>query len=200
MPEDTEQEVVAEVEVSDNERPPSAETKNTEKKPAERMIPKSRLDDEIARRNKAEQELEKFRKADDDRRKAEMTELDRLKLEKTEADKRAEKAEGEARELKLQIAFEDAAAELEVVFASKQAAKDAYKFLDPNVVKDDGSGMQKALEALKSERPYLFAETAEDDEQSTDARLKGTRRGTRDALDKERERELRTRFLMRRPR
>ncbi len=194
MPENEQQEV--DEQLSD-ERPPSAETKNADKK-AEHMIPKSRLDAEIAKLAKAEEELEKLRNAEAERRKAEMTELDRLKLEKEEADKRVEKAEGKYRELELQIDFENTADALNVVFVSKQAAQDAYKFLDPDILKD---GMQKALEALRSKRPYLFSETVDDEgESSTDARQKGSRNGTRDVLDRERERDLRAKYQIRRPR
>ncbi len=197
MPEENEQQEIDE-QLSD-ERSPSAETKNADKQ-AEHMIPKSRLDAKIAELAKAEQELEKLRKAEEDKRKAEMTELDRLKLEKEEADKRVEKTEDEARELKMQIAFRDAIAELGIVFVNEQAAQDAYKFLDPDVVKD-GSGMLEALEELKIKRPYLFAETGDDEgEPSTDARHRGTPRGAKDVLDKERERDLRARYQIRRSR
>lgn len=142
--------------------------------------------------------VEAFEQAEADRKKSEMSEIDRLKLEKQEADTRAETAANETRNLKLQIAFEDAADELEVVFASKEAAKDAYTFLDKKIVGDDGAGMKKAIEALQESKPYLFAESDEQ-EVNTDARQKGTPR-TKEIMDKERVTELSSRFRIRKPR
>lgn len=200
MPEPTEeQEVIEEITEEQEAAPSSTETKKTEKKKAEPMIPKSRLDEVIAKRDAAEAELKKLQDAEMERKKSEMTEIERLKLEKSEADARAEKAASETRELKLQREFENVADELEVTFASKEAAQDAYTFLDKKIVGDDGSGMKKAVEALQESKPYLFADTDEETEAVTDARQKGTRRG-KEVLDKEREQELSSRFRIRRPR
>lgn len=198
MPEPTEETEVIE-EAAEEEAAPTAESKKTEKKKADHMIPKARLDEEIAKRDAALAELKKLQDAEAERKKSEMTELERLKLEKTEADARAEKAASEARELKLQRQFEDTADELGVVFVSREAAQDAYAFLDKEIVVGDGSGMKKAVEALQKSKPYLFAEEDDEREVVTDARQKGTRRAN-GVLEKEREKELTSRYRIRKPR
>ena len=123
---------------------------------------------------------------------------DKAQTEKAAALADAEQARKEANDLKMQIAFEDAAEELDISFVSKQAAKDAFKFLDAEKVGEDGAGMPKALESLKDERPYLFADTSNEDT-NTDAREKG-KRPKKEVLDKERETELAQRFRIRKPR
>ena len=200
MPDETEEQEVTgnTAEETEETQPPTAESKKTEKK-ADYMIPKKRLDEEIAKLAAAQTELKKLQDADAERKKSEMTEIDRLKLEKTEADSKAEKAASEANDLRMQIAFEDAD-ELDIAFVSKQAAKDAYKFLDMATVGKDGSGMKNALEALKADRPYLFDEPSDEEtEVTTDARQKGTRRAN-GVLEKEREKEITSRFRIHKPR
>ena len=60
-------------------QPPAAEPIKTE--PAEHMIPKSRLDEEIKKRADAEKELKKFQEAEEKRKQAEMTDLQKLQAE-----------------------------------------------------------------------------------------------------------------------
>jgi len=195
MPEPTEEKEVTEEPIEEQVEP-SAETKKTEKKP-DHMIPKTRLDEEIAKRAQAEKELEKFRKAEEDRKKSELSELDRLKLEKTEADKRASDAEQSVNELKLKTAFRDVADELGIEFANPQAREDAFTFLDKKVAGEDGAGMKKALEDLEEKRPHLLK--PEESEPETDAKKRGTRT-TSTVLAKEKETELTQRFRLRKPR
>jgi len=117
--------------------------------------------------------------------------------EKTEALTDAASARKEANDLKLRIAFEDAAEELGIEFVNKQAAKDAFDFLDKEVAGEDGANIKKAVEKLGADRPYLLKPDAENHE--TDARQKGPR-PKKETLDKEKESELSQRFRIRKPR
>lgn len=120
---------------------------------------------------------------------------------KTDAEAKAAKAEAEAKSLKLQNAFWDTADELELEFTSKQAAKDAFTFLDAETLGDDGTGMKKALEKLQKDRPYLFGQSTggDDTDQNTDAREKGRRQKKQD-VDEDKRKEIIGRFRIRRPR
>jgi hypothetical protein len=113
---------------------------------------------------------------------------------KTAAETKAAEAEANARTLLRKEKFREAADELDVIFASGQAAKDAFAFIP-----DDAEDIKKALEDLQKSRPYLFGTADEEEEPRTDAREKG-RRPTSDQLDKERNKELISKFRIRTPR
>lgn len=153
-------------------------------------------------RAKAQAEFEaKQLKAKEDADKAALVEQGKYKelaesaeKEKIDALARAEKIESEKQELSMQIDFRSAVTDLSLEFASKQAEKDAFVFLDKDKAKDN---MKKALELLANDRPYLFVQT-EESEPATDARQKGMR--PKNETSKEKESELASRFRIRKPR
>jgi hypothetical protein len=123
--------------------------------PVEHMIPKSRLDEEIAKAKKAEAALVKFQEAEDKRKKNELSELDRLKLEKQEAENKATQAQTE-----LQTERERNSILAE---ASKpQFGDKKMKFCNPEIAyrlltEDDKSkGIVSALQELAKANPFLL--------------------------------------------
>lgn len=99
----------------------------------------------------AEAELETLRKEKAEREKAEMTDIDRAKAEAAEALKRAEQAETDARNTKIELA------------ASKLGFNDpadAVAFLDVTKINKDGSNLESLLKKVLETKPYL-AKSAE---------------------------------------
>lgn len=143
-----------------------------------------------AAQKKAQDEAEKKALADQGKFKEAAELAEKAKLE---AEQKAAKAEADARTLLRKEQFREAADELNVVFATQQAAKDAFAFIP-----DDAEDIKKALADLQKSRPYLFG-AEEDEEPRTDAREKG-RRPTSEQLDKERNKELISKFRIRTPR
>jgi hypothetical protein len=128
-------------------------------KEAEHMIPKSRLDEEIAKSKKAEAALFKFQEAEDKRKKEEMSELDRLKIEKKEAEDKAQKAADEltSEREKNQIFAEASKPQFgdgKLKFAEPEVA---YKLLD---AEEKAKGILQALTELAKKHPYLLDKPA----------------------------------------
>ena len=121
---------------------------------------------------------------------------EKAEQERQQALAEAEKSASELKSLRMERLFDEAAAELGILFVSKQAAKDAYKFLNSETV-GDGSGMRKAVEALRRERPYLFSE--DEGETTTDAKAKGKRQPTKED-DAVYQKEIESRYRIRKPR
>jgi len=126
----------------------------------------------IANQRESEKKLKaQLKAASDQLKRYQEAEAAAAEAKKTELEKlagRAEKAESqllEAQELiqglRLEKAFNAQAAELELVFASTQAADDAFDLIDLDGVEigEDGKvkGLDKALKALVESRPYLFS-------------------------------------------
>jgi len=137
--------------------PNAAQTESpaTAAKDAEHMIPKSRLDEVIAKAEKAEKALLKFQEAEDKRKKDELSELDRLKLEKQEAETRAQNAANEllAEREKNTIYAEANKAQFGEGKAKFAEPEVAYKLLDPELKE---KGILQALQELAKKHPYLL--------------------------------------------
>ena len=116
--------------------------------------------------------------------------------------KEAETAKAQAETLGLKVrtyhlkdAFRLQAAKAKMTFASEQASEDAFALLDHTGVDvaEDGTvkGMDKALDALKASRPYLFAAPASQGANVNAADGRGTGAPADDAAYKA---ELKQRF------
>lgn len=132
------------------------------------------LNKENADRRKA---LEAFEKAEADRKAAEMTDLQKAQEELKKLAPELETLKAEKKALQLQASFEKAARSMKLEFANETAQEDAFRFLDAEIVGEDGAGMGKALEALQKSRPYLFGKVQPT---TTDARNKGRTDGETD--------------------
>lgn len=126
---------------------------------------------------------------------------------KEAAEQRAKDAEAKAKTLELQNAFIDSAESLKYGFVTKQAAQDAFSFINTQyaeTVGEDGAGMEKALEKLKEDRPWLFDDSTNEDDDSednnhgTDAKSKGKTK--KEQITKDKESEIKQRFRIRSPR
>jgi len=116
---------------------------------------------------------------------------------KTAAEKRAEDAEKKAEALALQMAFDRTTRFMNVEFVSEKAAEDAFTHLDLTLVGDDKSGMKKAIEQLVKDYSYYFGDSQT--RTNTDAKEKGQRQ-TNKKGDEERQKEIISRFNIRKPR
>jgi len=126
---------------------------------SEHMIPKSRLDEVLAKADKAEKALLKFQEAEDKRKKDELSELERLKLEKKEAEDKAQKA---ADELSAERERNQILAE-----ANKpQFGESKLKFAEPELVpllltpEMKAKGITEALQELAKNHPSLLDKPA----------------------------------------
>lgn len=126
----------------------------------EHMIPKSRLDEVLAKAEKAEKALQKFQEAEDKRKKDELSELDRLKLEKQEAENKAQAAADEliAEREKNTIYAEANKPQFGEGKAKFAEPEIAYKLLDPEL---KSKGILQALQELAKAHPYLLESTAQ---------------------------------------
>lgn len=136
----------------DEGSPASSATKD------EHMIPKSRLDEVLAKADKAEKELLKLKAQEEERKKKDLSEVDRLKVEK-------EQAEHDAAQAKLDLQAEreknTAIAEAsKLQFGSDKDKKQrfidlevAYKLLTPEAKE---KGIINALTDLAKNSPYLL--------------------------------------------
>ncbi len=157
-------------------QPPAPSAKKDEQ-PAEHMIPKSRLDEEIAKRDKAEKELQKFQAAEDKRKKDELSEVDRVKLEKTESDQRAERAEKALTDERVKNAIYAEAnkaqyGEKKSKFVSPEIA---YKLLDLSRIEvEDGkvTGVADMLKTLAKDNPFLLEQATNGDRVGSPSRDK----------------------------
>jgi hypothetical protein len=164
---------------------PSAKKDDPPAEPVEHMIPKTRLDEEIAKRDKAEKALAKFQEAEDKRKKDELSEVERVKLEKTESDQRAEKAEKALTDERIKNAVYAEAnkaqfGEKKVKFVSAEVA---YKLLDLSTIEiADGKvkGIDTALKALAKDNPFLL-EQADNGDRVGSPRRNGQRQNQSDA-------------------
>lgn len=123
----------------------------------EHMIPKSRLDEVLAKADKAERELLRLKTAEEERKKKEMNENDRLKLEKEEAERKVLLAE---QELKAEREKNTAVTEAsKVQFGDKEKK---YRFIDPEIAfklltpEAKEKGVVNALHELAKNYPYLL--------------------------------------------
>jgi len=127
----------------------------------------------IAAQRKAEKELKaKLSEANKTLKAYKEAEAKAADAKKSELQKLTEKSEKlqaqllEAQEivqgLRLEKAFSTTAKELELSFASPQAASDAFDLVDLEgvTIDEDGKvkGLKKAVEALRDSRPYLFSD------------------------------------------
>lgn len=137
---------------------PPAPSATKDEPPAEHMIPKSRLDEVIAARDKAEKDLKALQDAEAERKKSELSEVERAKQEKQEADTRAEKAEKELADQRATIAAEKAfaavVAKLNLGFFNDKAREDAFALMDMSKPTE----FENVIKKLKEEKPYLFKE------------------------------------------
>lgn len=124
-------------------------------KEAEHMIPKSRLDEVLAKAEKAEKALLKFQEAEDKRKKDELSEIERLKLEKKEAEEKAAQAESVL--LAERSKFEIIAEASKPQFGDKK-----QKFINPEIAfkllgdEDKAKGILVALNELAKASPFLL--------------------------------------------
>lgn len=109
----------------------------------------------------ASDQLAKYKEAEAAAAEAKKTELEKLAGRAEKAESQLLEAQELIQGLRLEKAFSAQAAELELVFASTQAADDAFDLIDLDGVEigEDGKvkGLKKALEALVESRPYLFS-------------------------------------------
>lgn len=125
----------------------------------EHMIPKSRLDEVLAKAEKAEKALLKFQEAEDKRKKDELSEIDRLKLEKKEAEEKAVQAQAVL--LAERSKFEIIAEATKPQFGDKK-----QKFINPEIAfrllgdEDKAKGTLAALNELAKANPFLLEQPA----------------------------------------
>lgn len=131
--------------------PATAESKKTEE-PAEHMIPKSRLDDVLAKHAATEKELKALKEADAARKKAEMTDLEKAQVEATTAKAEAIEKDKELAALKAEKAFDVVVKKLGFMFQNDKARDDAFAAMDPAAPE----GFEKALKDYTKERPYAL--------------------------------------------
>lgn len=147
---------------------------------------------ELEKKSKKEKEdAEKKRLAEEGKYQEVATKAEAARLE---AENRAIEAERKAHETEKKVAYRDAVDNLNIEFANDQARKDAFLFLDDEEVGDDFSGMEKAVQKIVKERPYLVGKRTDDE--ATDAKEKGRK----PKEDKEAEQSLISRFNIRKPR
>jgi len=124
----------------------------------EHMIPKSRLDEVLAKAEKAEKEILRLKTAEDERKKKELSEVDLLKVQKKEAEDIAAQAK-----LDLQAEREKNTAIAEASKLQFGADKEKkLRFINPEVAykllteEAKAKGIVEALTALAKDNPYLL--------------------------------------------
>lgn len=147
-----------------------------------------------AKQQTAKDEAEKQRLADEGQYKDLAAKADTAK---SAAEKRAEEAENKAEVLALQMSFYSTARFMNIEFVNEKAAEDAFTHLDKTLVGEDKSGMKKAIEQLVKDYSYYFGEPQ--NRTNTDAKEKGQRQ-TNKKSDEERQKEIISRFNIRKPR
>lgn len=119
----------------------------------------ARIKAELAKANKA---LAGYQKAEQEALDAKKTELEKLTERNETLQNQLTQAQEAIQGMRLERAFMDMAVELELSFASTQAASDAFDLVDLDGVKVDENGkvtgLKPAVKKLKESRPYLFTE------------------------------------------
>ena len=115
-----------------------------------------------------------------------------------EALKRADELAAELTRRERLESFYDETEKLKISFPSKQAAADAFSYLDSEIVGEDGAGMKKAIEEVRKARPYLFADADSKLDSRTDAKPKGGNAGGDQS--EQRNKEISARYRIPRPR
>ena len=131
--------------------PATAESIKTEEQ-AEHMIPKSRLDDVLAKHAATEKELKALKEADAARKKAEMSDLEKAQAEATAAKAETIEKNKELAALKAEKAFDVVVKKLGFMFQNDKARDDAFAAMDPAFPED----FEKALKDYTKERPYAL--------------------------------------------
>jgi hypothetical protein len=98
-------------------------------------------------------------KAAKDAEEANKSEVDKATKRADTAEANLTKLQSENTDLKLQLKFGQKVEELGWKFVSITAAEDAFKALDRQLVGDDFSGLDKAVEKLQTDRGYLLAKS-----------------------------------------
>ncbi|HUW12502.1 MAG TPA: hypothetical protein VM537_22440 [Anaerolineae bacterium] len=113
---------------------------------------------EAAERRK---QLKAYETAEQERKEAEMSEQEKLKAKLAEVEARAKAAEAQMSTMRKQTALYAAVEAKGLSWASEQARRDAVALLDLSELDDDG--MEDAIKALQTDRPYLFKATTTHD-------------------------------------
>jgi len=113
---------------------------------------------EAAERRK---QLKAYEQAEQERKEAEMSEQEKLKAKLAEVEARAKAAEAQMSTMRKQTALYAAVEAKGLSWASEQARRDAVALLDLSELDDDG--MEDAIKALQTDRPYLFKATTTHD-------------------------------------
>ena len=113
---------------------------------------------EAAERRK---QLKAYETAEQERKEAEMSEQEKLKAKLAEVEARAKAAEAQMDTMRKQTALYAAVEAKGLSWASEQARRDAVALLDLSELDDDG--MEDAIKALQTDRPYLFKATTTHD-------------------------------------
>ncbi len=127
------------------------------------------LNHENAERRKRLEALEK-EKADSEAGK--LSDLEKAQKELADLTPKYTSLQQQHQALLRERAFERAARELKLEFASEKAQETAYKLLDAETLGDDLSGMSEAVKVLQKEHAYLFA-ASKATPPETDATKKG---------------------------
>lgn len=144
MADEVVKEEIKEVEIKEVKTESPAPSASTD----EHMIPKSRLDEEIAKRDKAQRALEKYQADEEKKKLADMTEIERLKAEKTTAETKALQFQKDLETERERNAVITKANDLNF-----QNAEQAYKLAERD---ENGKVESGALEKLAKESPYLL--------------------------------------------
>lgn len=127
------------------------------------------LNHENAERRK---KLEAYEKEKAEKESADLSELEKAKRELADMTPKYNGLQQQYQALQRERAFERAARELKLEFASEKAQETAYKLLDTEALGEDMSGMGEAVKALQKEHAYLFAKATQPAPE-TDATQKG---------------------------
>lgn len=101
--------------------------------------------------------LEALELAEKARKEAELSETQKLEARAKTAEEEKDRLAQENKDLKLRTEFQSKARALKLFFVNDQAEKDAFAALDREEVGEDLSGLEKAIKALLSSRPYFFS-------------------------------------------
>lgn len=175
MPPINEEETEVKIEEKTEQDPPEEETTEeltldqAKAQIAEQKKKLSAANRESAERRKKLDALELAEKA---RKEAELTETQKIEARAKAAEEEKDRLAQENADLKLRGAFQSKTRALKLSFANEQAEADAFAALDRETVGEDQAGLEKAIKALLSSRPYLFSK-ADNTQSISDGSSKG---------------------------